>query len=273
MEDRDRSPDTGVPAPLAGTGFVLAGGSPPTVSGEAPVRVRRRSERRLDVELPPSAPGDRSRTVVSIDLPTASVSRVPAGGEPAVAVRSESGAVAWLLPDAPPVDLEPGDTLLVETRPGAPGLALRYEPWGGSGTGALRERLRASPAEAVRARESFERFCAARGVPEPVAQDLALAVQEALDNVVEHGYRGVPRGLTLVEADVSAGRDVVVTVRDRGVGVDPRSAPAPDTTSSLDDRRVGGLGVHLVRSLVDEVRYERRGGENRLVIVKRLGTA
>jgi anti-sigma regulatory factor (Ser/Thr protein kinase) len=63
---------------------------------------------------------------------------------------------------------------------------------------------------------------------------------------------------------------VVTTIEDRGITFDPATAPAPMLTGDAMQRTVGGIGLHLVRSLMDEVRHEPApGGGNRLTLVKR----
>ena len=64
---------------------------------------------------------------------------------------------------------------------------------------------------------------------------------------------------------------VMLTVEDDGPAFDPLSLPAPDLTASLEARRVGGLGVFLVRQVMDSVRYERRDTTNRLQMTKKMG--
>jgi anti-sigma regulatory factor (Ser/Thr protein kinase) len=61
-----------------------------------------------------------------------------------------------------------------------------------------------------------------------------------------------------------------LTLTDDGPPFDPFSQAAPDTTLSIEDRPIGGLGIHLVRKLMDEISYERRDGHNVVVLVKRL---
>ena len=87
--------------------------------------------------------------------------------------------------------------------------------------------------------------------------------------MIEHAYRSRPRGVILVEASLEPGSGIVVTIRDRGPAFDPADVPPPDTTATLETARLGGLGLHLVRNLVDTLRYERRSGENRLVLARR----
>lgn len=132
----------------------------------------------------------------------------------------------------------------------------------------FRSVLRAEAAEAARVREDVVRFCEASGVPGPAVEDVALALAEALDNAIEHGVLGRPNGELVVEAAVEPGW-VRLEVRDRGEEFDPTKAPDLSAVP-LEERRFGGFGLKLVRSLVDEMRYERRDGENRLRLAKRI---
>jgi anti-sigma regulatory factor (Ser/Thr protein kinase) len=63
---------------------------------------------------------------------------------------------------------------------------------------------------------------------------------------------------------------VTVILTDDGTPFDPFGQDAPDTTLSVDERSIGGLGIHLVRQLMDEVSYERREDHNVVVLVKHL---
>lgn len=95
-----------------------------------------------------------------------------------------------------------------------------------------------------------------------------LALEEIFMNVVMHGSR--PGSAPRVEVSVIPGTDTVtMTVEDNGPHFDPLSLPPPEVTASLADRRVGGLGVHLVRSLMDTVSYARTADRNQLCISKR----
>jgi anti-sigma regulatory factor (Ser/Thr protein kinase) len=96
-----------------------------------------------------------------------------------------------------------------------------------------------------------------------------LALEEIFVNIVMHGSRPgiVPR------VEVSLHRDaesLTMTVEDDGPEFDPLSLPPPDVTASLADRRVGGLGVFLVRKMMDSVRYARIAGRNQLRMSKHL---
>ena len=103
--------------------------------------------------------------------------------------------------------------------------------------------------------------------------DLKLAVEEACINVIDYGYSAGAPGPIGVEVRDEPDRRVVF-VTDRATPFDPSSAPAADTTSELDDRDIGGLGLFLVRKVMNEVRYEsspERGNCLTLVQLKSRG--
>ena len=130
--------------------------------------------------------------------------------------------------------------------------------------------LEARPENLKAIRDFIAQACREAGVPAADANDLKLAVDEVCSNVVEHGYAGhsghAPIGVRF-DADE---KTIEVTVTDRGRSFDPSRAPEPDIGAGWRDRRIGGLGWHLIRKLVDDVRYESGDpAGNRLTLVKR----
>jgi serine/threonine-protein kinase RsbW len=107
--------------------------------------------------------------------------------------------------------------------------------------------------------DALEAHLSEAGAPMGVASAVMIAADEVLSNVVDHGGAATVQ----VTAGVRDGR-VTVEVVDDGVAFDPTAAAAPDTSLDVEDRDVGGLGVHLVRKLMDEVAYRREGERNRL---------
>jgi serine/threonine-protein kinase RsbW len=100
-------------------------------------------------------------------------------------------------------------------------------------------------------------------------QTFELALEEIFMNIVLHGSQ--PGSTPLVEVSLHrAAESVTMTVADDGPEFDPLSLPPPDVTGSLADRPVGGLGVFLVRKMMDSVSYARIAGRNRLYMSKRL---
>ena len=96
-----------------------------------------------------------------------------------------------------------------------------------------------------------------------------LAIDELLSNVINYGYQDDAAheiGIDLRRE----GDTLTIVLRDDGIAFDPLAdAPAPDLDSDVEDRPIGGLGVHLVKTLVDEVRYERVAGHNVVTLIQR----
>jgi serine/threonine-protein kinase RsbW len=126
----------------------------------------------------------------------------------------------------------------------------------------------ATSAGVTRAAADFDEFCRLQGVPADARWRFQVALDEILSNIVRHGFRqrSGTIGLTFARDD----RVVSVEVVDSAPAFDPRQAPPPDTTSPLESRRPGGLGIALAESLLDELAYERRGEHNHLRLAWRL---
>jgi anti-sigma regulatory factor (Ser/Thr protein kinase) len=102
---------------------------------------------------------------------------------------------------------------------------------------------------------------------------LRLAVEEVCINLMRHAYPGGKPGPIEVAVSGGAGR-LVVTITDFAPPFSPDDAPTPDLGAPWEERRIGGLGWHLVKSVVDEVRYEALAGAgNRLTLVKKTEAA
>ena len=102
-----------------------------------------------------------------------------------------------------------------------------------------------------------------------VADDLVQAVDEATCNVMVHGYGGAPGEIEIGAA--LRDRKIEIQLLDRAPAFDPTAAPAPDTTRPPVSRRPGhmGVGIHLLRTMTDEVRHHvRPDGGNELTLVR-----
>lgn len=117
-------------------------------------------------------------------------------------------------------------------------------------------------------REFLEQAILTLAGDEDAAGDLVLAVNEAVTNSLLHGYHEQPGMVAIcVEAN---GRDLQVRLLDDAPPFDPTSVPPPDISLPLEDRPLGGLGVHMMRQLSDELLYQlTETGENELTFVKR----
>lgn len=115
--------------------------------------------------------------------------------------------------------------------------------------------------ELVRVSELANELLECWGAEERVAYATHLALEEVLSNVIRHGYRDGDRHEIEVVLRV---RDGVVELEivDGGCEFDPTRAPEADLHVPLAERRVGGLGIHLLRAFLREIRYERFEGRN-----------
>ena len=127
----------------------------------------------------------------------------------------------------------------------------------------------ADPAGVREVGAAFAGFAEARALPADVRRSLNVALDELLANAVSHGRTGRDPCSVTVEVKLDQER-VTVIVTDDGMPFDPFAQNAPDTTLSVEDRPIGGLGLHLVGQLMDQVSYERREGQNVVVLVKHL---
>jgi serine/threonine-protein kinase RsbW len=100
---------------------------------------------------------------------------------------------------------------------------------------------------------------------------IQLAADEASSNIIEHAYAGSTGGKLEVELSVS-GNELKIIMRDHGKSFDPSSVPEPNVKADLSERKIGGLGMYLMRKLMDEVSYESSlESGNILTMIKRLG--
>lgn len=115
----------------------------------------------------------------------------------------------------------------------------------------------------------FIRDQAARaGADRQATNDMVQAVDESVTNAIVHGYRGSP-GVVEVEV-TSNGTSLVVRLRDDAPVFDPTSVPTPDVTRPLEQQRLGGLGILLMRQLTNSMSYTQLGAAvgNELTLTK-----
>lgn len=107
------------------------------------------------------------------------------------------------------------------------------------------------------------------GFGEKDIYNIQLATDEAASNIIEHAYEDIKDGVL----DVSCGMEadtIKITLIDYGVPFDPSTIPMPDLKADLSNRKIGGLGIYLMRKLMDDVQYEPRlDKSNVLTMIKR----
>ena len=105
------------------------------------------------------------------------------------------------------------------------------------------------------------------GIETPLARKLRLAVEEAVVNVISYAYPEGTEGDVTIKI-MSDGHTLRFQIIDTGVPFDPTKKEKADTTLSIEERQIGGLGIFLVRELMDTINYERVDGKNILTLIK-----
>lgn len=124
----------------------------------------------------------------------------------------------------------------------------------------IREAIQPATAEA-------EAWLEARQVSPEASLLVTLAIEELVTNCIKYGYDDADAHVIDIELALADGRLTMVVVDD-GHAFNPLTAAPPDLEQSLEDRPIGGLGLHLLRELADEMYYVRVDGTNRLTLTK-----
>lgn len=119
--------------------------------------------------------------------------------------------------------------------------------------------------------EFVDTVCEEAGIDMALIASLNLALEEAATNVVLYAY---PDGEGLIDIDaVYTPQYMKFVITDSGIPFDPTQKEDADITLSAEERPIGGLGIHLVRQIMDTVSYERNDGHNILTLIKQLEKA
>ena len=121
-------------------------------------------------------------------------------------------------------------------------------------------------AEMAKVVDLVDRFGAAHHIPQAISNDLNLCLDELLNNTISYGYDDKERHSIVVTLSLTDGR-LIAEIQDDGKPFDPRQA-APAPRGTLQSRKIGGLGIHFVKTLMDEVGYMRVGRQNVVTIAK-----
>jgi serine/threonine-protein kinase RsbW len=108
------------------------------------------------------------------------------------------------------------------------------------------------------------------GFNEKEIYSIQLAADEAASNIIEHAYKGVIDGLIELNCEMKEDK-IVITMRDHGKPFDPNKVKQPNLKANLSERQIGGLGIYLMRRLMDDVAYKSSSSGNLLTMTKRRG--
>jgi anti-sigma regulatory factor (Ser/Thr protein kinase) len=112
----------------------------------------------------------------------------------------------------------------------------------------------------------IEDFTSSLGMGAKKTYNLQLATSELVTNIIMHGYSGKPGDIEISLAQEDD--QVKVVYLDSAPAFDPTTIPTPDLTLALEDRPIGGMGIHLVRETMDTFQYERTpDGKNKVTLI------
>ena len=123
--------------------------------------------------------------------------------------------------------------------------------------------------EVARVHAAFAEFADAHAVPASIRRSMSVALDDLLNNTISYGFAGRESGEVTIEVELRTDR-LSVTLTDDGAPFNPFGMAAPDTAPSVEERQIGGLGIHLVRRMMDEVSYHRRTDRNVVTLAKLL---
>jgi anti-sigma regulatory factor (Ser/Thr protein kinase) len=119
--------------------------------------------------------------------------------------------------------------------------------------------------EVVKVSEWLHELAQTESLPEQTVFRIDLCLAEAVTNAISYGFPEQGRGRIEIELKPEPA-SVSVTLTDNGVAFDPLEAPAPESPASLEQARIGGLGIHLLRQYSDECHYRRQNECNVLTM-------
>ena len=115
----------------------------------------------------------------------------------------------------------------------------------------------------------IEEVAEANGINMSLSMNINLAMEEAVVNVMNYAYPTGTQGDIDIQASL-AGNELTFTITDSGTPFDPTQTTVPDTSLEAEDRPIGGLGIHLVRQLMDTLEYQYLNGKNILTLKKKI---
>ena len=104
------------------------------------------------------------------------------------------------------------------------------------------------------------------GFPDKRVQEIELAVEEALVNIFNYAYPDRDNGDVEVTCGLDGQGRLIIEIRDSGIPFDAGTQSGPELNATIAERKIGGLGIFLIRKMADEMRYRREGEENVLTL-------
>jgi anti-sigma regulatory factor (Ser/Thr protein kinase) len=122
--------------------------------------------------------------------------------------------------------------------------------------------------EVVRLQDQLEAFARRHGLGARVLHEAQLALEEHLTNIISYGYDDKLEHQIKVRVQLSPS-ELRIEVEDDGRAFNPLEQPMPDMSKPIEERSIGGLGIHMMRESLDKIEYRRADGKNILGMIKR----
>jgi len=113
----------------------------------------------------------------------------------------------------------------------------------------------------------FESFGDEKDIPLPIIHKICIVIDELLSNIISYAYQDKKEHTVDIKIKLN-GERLEIKITDDGFPFNPLVMLPPDTKLGLEERELGGLGIHLVKNIMDEYQYTRLKGENIIVLVK-----
>lgn len=118
-------------------------------------------------------------------------------------------------------------------------------------------------------RDAMENIGAEWSIDPQTCMSVNLALEEAFTNIVNYAFENNDPQEIVVDIKKQDGK-LIFVIKDEGRPYDPTKAPEPDTSLPAEDRPIGGLGIFLIRKIMDDVKYQRNGAQNQLTLTKNI---
>jgi anti-sigma regulatory factor (Ser/Thr protein kinase) len=123
--------------------------------------------------------------------------------------------------------------------------------------------------EIARAQDELERFAVVHQLPVRKLHEVQVALEEHLSNILHYSH-AEPGDYTIQLQVRLAESELRIRVEDDGLPFNPLAHPVPDLSLPMEEKPIGGLGIHMIRNSLDEVEYCREKGKNILTMIKRM---
>jgi len=124
-----------------------------------------------------------------------------------------------------------------------------------------------SLSENARVKEHFDAFSHHYGIPDKTRLKMHVVIDELLTNIISYAYLDDEKHDIGIKVELSADR-LKMSLVDDGIPFNPLGIETPDTELALEERKIGGLGIHLVRKMMDRVSYRRSIDKNVITVVE-----